>query len=251
MDKSRLPHPMTYEFADEVPASTLCMEDLATAYAHSHDIADKTAISDVAGKCRYCGAGWIPWPGTRLNGHARCVVTADFQDELWRLWLRSKELSLAVASQLCGVPQGYIKSWLAHAERRHRQSRIKQRRRRPADPTARLRRAKRIKSGRSPAELRRLNIAAGLCRCGRPRDGAHKQCSECRRLDRERRPSVRKERTYSTSYQAVYCRKKRSANQERGRCINDTKTQSHGPPLSGRVRCQTCIDRSSNVKEPG
>lgn len=29
------------------------------------------------GVCRYCGRAWRPWPGSKLDGHARCLVSAE------------------------------------------------------------------------------------------------------------------------------------------------------------------------------
>lgn len=35
--------------------------------------------------CRYCGLPWRPWAGTKLDGHAVCVVPPHVQDFAYHL----------------------------------------------------------------------------------------------------------------------------------------------------------------------
>jgi hypothetical protein len=101
----------------------LRVDDIAAAYALSRDAADRAAGCAVDGKCRYCGRHWLRWPASQLDGHARCFVTEDFQDALWRLWLNDPKLSSRQIASACGVPIGYIKAWMYHADRRDRKAR--------------------------------------------------------------------------------------------------------------------------------
>jgi hypothetical protein len=261
-----LPHPMTYEFAVDVPAATLRVEDITGAYARSRERAISAAGPRDSHKCRYCGVGWVPWPGTQLDGHARCIVTPDFQDELWRLWLVSRELSLSVASRLCGVPHGYIKAWLAYAERRHRRSRESPRspkgqrggsNRRPEPSLVTRVRALFHANPLSYFALRdvpaHLDIPTTVARA---RQAIRRLCASGEVLrvrhgiygitplptDTEWSPSSLSRRPVSETYQANYCRDKRAANKAAGRCRNDTKNRSHGPPVAGGVLCESCLE---------
>ena len=100
----------------------LRVEDIAGAYASSRDIVNREAAPAADGKCRYCGRGWVRWPGSKLDGHARCLVTSDFQDALWRLWLQVPSLSSQRIAKICCVPVRYVSAWMFHADRRHRQA---------------------------------------------------------------------------------------------------------------------------------
>jgi hypothetical protein len=60
-------------------------------------------------------------------------------------------------------------------------------------------------------------------------------------------------RIVSDSYSAVRARNKRAANKEGGRCINENKKRTHGPPTPGGVRCEACdatYRKSAHRKAP-
>lgn len=100
----------------------MTVEEIAAAYALARDAANRAAVPAVDGRCRYCGGHWLRWPSSKLDGHARCLVTKDFQDELWQLWLRDRSLSSSRVAAICEVPVGYVKAWMYHADRRHRKT---------------------------------------------------------------------------------------------------------------------------------
>lgn len=101
----------------------MTVDEMAAAYTLSRDAVDRAAGPAVDGRCRYCGQYWRRWPASKLDGHARCLVTPDFQDALWRLWLSDPGLSSRQIASACGVPIGYIKAWMYHADRRDRMTR--------------------------------------------------------------------------------------------------------------------------------
>lgn len=58
---------------------------LRDAYRHSNMVASQRArwCSGYPGAepntCRYCGRHWRQWTGSKLDGHAACIVTEDFK----------------------------------------------------------------------------------------------------------------------------------------------------------------------------
>jgi hypothetical protein len=62
--------------------------------------------------CRYCGKHWRRWAGSKLDGHAACIVTGDFKHRLVIL-LRSPTVTyqaIAVADAI-GVTPAVVRSW--------------------------------------------------------------------------------------------------------------------------------------------
>jgi hypothetical protein len=58
--------------------------------------------------CRYCGRYWRRWAGSKLDGHAACIVTDDFKKHLAVL-LRSPTYQ-AIADAI-GVSPAVVRSW--------------------------------------------------------------------------------------------------------------------------------------------
>jgi hypothetical protein len=61
--------------------------------------------------CRYCGRRWLKYAGTKLDGHAACVVTNDFKDQLAALLRSSPEITFAKAAAAIGVTQAVVRAW--------------------------------------------------------------------------------------------------------------------------------------------
>ena len=60
--------------------------------------------------CRYCGRHWRQWAGSKLDGHAACIVTDDFKQQLIEL-LRSPEVTYAAIANAIGVTPSVVRSW--------------------------------------------------------------------------------------------------------------------------------------------
>jgi hypothetical protein len=60
--------------------------------------------------CRYCGKAWRKWPGSRLDGHAACIVTADFKQQL-KEFLRPATVTYKQVADAIGVSESVVRSW--------------------------------------------------------------------------------------------------------------------------------------------
>lgn len=61
--------------------------------------------------CRYCGRHWRRWCGSKLDGHAACVVTADFKLRLVDLLRSSPKVTYAAIAVVLGVTPAVVRSW--------------------------------------------------------------------------------------------------------------------------------------------
>lgn len=60
--------------------------------------------------CRYCGRHWRQWAGSKLDGHAACIVTEDFKQRLIGL-LRSPNVTYTAIANAIGVTPSVVRSW--------------------------------------------------------------------------------------------------------------------------------------------
>ena len=60
--------------------------------------------------CRYCGQHWRQWAGSKLDGHAACIVTEDFKQRLIVL-LRAPDVTYAAIANAIGVTPAVVRSW--------------------------------------------------------------------------------------------------------------------------------------------
>jgi hypothetical protein len=60
--------------------------------------------------CRYCGLYWRRWPGSKLDGHAACIVTEDFKRRVGEI-LRSPTVTYAEVAAAIGTTPGVVRSW--------------------------------------------------------------------------------------------------------------------------------------------
>lgn len=60
--------------------------------------------------CRYCGKHWRQWAGSKLDGHAACIVTEDFKRHLFDL-LQSPTITYAAVARAIGVTPSVVRSW--------------------------------------------------------------------------------------------------------------------------------------------
>ena len=61
--------------------------------------------------CRYCGQRWHQWAGSKLDGHAACVVTSDFKQRLVDMLRSSPEVTYAKVADVLGVTLAVVRAW--------------------------------------------------------------------------------------------------------------------------------------------
>jgi hypothetical protein len=91
----------------------LTIDQLPDAYAKALAEALAAASSPEAGPglCRYCGVRWIPLPGSKLTGHALCVVTPEFRAALEEMYRASPKLTRQALAYLLGVSISTVVAW--------------------------------------------------------------------------------------------------------------------------------------------
>jgi hypothetical protein len=60
--------------------------------------------------CRYCGQYWRRWAGSKLDGHAACIVTEDFKQRLVEL-LRLPTVTYQAVAAAIGMTPAVVRSW--------------------------------------------------------------------------------------------------------------------------------------------
>ena len=61
--------------------------------------------------CRYCGRHWRQWVGSKLDGHAACIVTEDFKREITELLRSSPAITYQTIATAIGVTPAVVRSW--------------------------------------------------------------------------------------------------------------------------------------------
>jgi hypothetical protein len=61
--------------------------------------------------CRYCGKHWRQWVGSKLDGHAACIVTEDFKHRLKEMLDSSPTVTYASIAKEIGVTIAVVRSW--------------------------------------------------------------------------------------------------------------------------------------------
>jgi hypothetical protein len=60
--------------------------------------------------CRYCGKTWQPFAGSRLDGHAACLIGEGFKQRVGDL-LRLPTVTYAGVAEALGITSGVVRSW--------------------------------------------------------------------------------------------------------------------------------------------
>lgn len=60
--------------------------------------------------CRYCKKSWRHWAGSKLDGHAACIVPEDFKRHVGEI-LRSPKVTYAALAEIIGTTAGVVRSW--------------------------------------------------------------------------------------------------------------------------------------------
>jgi hypothetical protein len=91
---------------------------LRDAFRFSNMTASQRALwcSDYPGAepntCRYCGKHWRQWAGSKLDGHAACIVTEDFKQRLAELFRASPGMTYTAVASAIGVSPSVLRSWI-------------------------------------------------------------------------------------------------------------------------------------------
>lgn len=62
--------------------------------------------------CRYCGMHWRLWNGSKLDGHAKCIVTPEFKAQL-AASIRDTLIPYSAVGEAVGVSSSVVRSWVA------------------------------------------------------------------------------------------------------------------------------------------
>jgi len=60
--------------------------------------------------CRYCGRYWRQWAGSKLDGHAGCIVTNGFKQQLGEIF-RASAVTYKAVADVIGVTSAVVRSW--------------------------------------------------------------------------------------------------------------------------------------------
>lgn len=112
------------ELADLVREPTLeeKLSQFKTSYDINHAIQDTLAkpFADVLpSECRYCGKYRGSWQGSKLDGHALCLVSPEFRHAL-AVAMRDPRLTYDLVAQTLGVPKTTVRAWYREAVKRGR-----------------------------------------------------------------------------------------------------------------------------------
>ena len=61
--------------------------------------------------CRYCGRHWRQWAGSKLDGHAACIVSEDFKQRLAEIIRSSPGMTYQAIASAIGVTPAVVRSW--------------------------------------------------------------------------------------------------------------------------------------------
>jgi hypothetical protein len=100
----------------------MTIHDLPTAFSAARAEANERARHSSADCprriCRYCGKHWQRWPGSRLDGHAVCLVGAEFKLELRKLYHHDPLVTIGILASACEVTKPVVSAWLGRVGRR-------------------------------------------------------------------------------------------------------------------------------------
>lgn len=92
-------------------------EALRRAFHASNEIAAQRAREKIGqldqkpNTCRYCGRYWQRWAGSKLDGHAACLVTEDFKRDLVELLRSAPAITYPAVATATGVSSSVVRSW--------------------------------------------------------------------------------------------------------------------------------------------
>jgi hypothetical protein len=93
--------------------NALTVESLPEAFraARAAAIAAAPLAVPAHNKCRYCGGHWIRHERSTLDGHATCIVDAEFRAAVCDLWWNTPALTRDAIAAACGVSTRTVWVW--------------------------------------------------------------------------------------------------------------------------------------------
>lgn len=61
--------------------------------------------------CRYCAGRWQRWEGSKLDGHAACVVTEAFKIQLAEVMRANPSISIKQVASVLDMSSQIVRSW--------------------------------------------------------------------------------------------------------------------------------------------
>lgn len=102
----------------------MTIADLAAAFVDARAAASLTAVfssdSVPPRTCRYCGKYRGFWAGGKTDGHAKCLVSIEFQREVLALYRSGPAITVRQIAKICGVTPENVTAWMRNADRRKR-----------------------------------------------------------------------------------------------------------------------------------
>jgi hypothetical protein len=91
----------------------MTLDELPEAYraARAAAIASAPLAEPQRNTCRYCGRHWIRHISSINDGHARCIVTAEFLAAVGALWWSTPGLTRDAIAAACGVTKSTVWRW--------------------------------------------------------------------------------------------------------------------------------------------
>jgi hypothetical protein len=69
------------------------------------------ARAPAIGECRYCGKHWLAVAGSKLDGHAKCMVTRAFLRLVRQALELDDTISFDMLAEACDVSQWTARAW--------------------------------------------------------------------------------------------------------------------------------------------
>lgn len=62
-------------------------------------------------RCWYCGLYWWKFPGSLLDGHAKCIVTTGFKQWLVTFTQNDAKMTFPLIADALGVRDSVVRAW--------------------------------------------------------------------------------------------------------------------------------------------
>lgn len=121
LDRIRIAYVLDREDRDAVAMSRadLDRDEPPGPCTPSPDVSSPGAPSIPSRSCRYCGKHRGSWAGSRLDGHALCVVGDEFKVFVGQQMRAHCRLTYAVVAQAVGVSHSVVRAWYRWYAERH------------------------------------------------------------------------------------------------------------------------------------
>lgn len=88
------------------------LDDVRVAYEIARYQTNERA-ADAPHACRYCGRYWECFAGSKLDGHAKCIVTQSFKRRLHAFLAANPAITFRGVAAHLGVTESVVRAWIA------------------------------------------------------------------------------------------------------------------------------------------